>query len=259
MTTLVCLLIDPCTRRLRYSCAGHPPPLIVEPSGAARFLEGGRSLPLGASPAAVFVEATDDLPPESTLLLYTDGLVERRGQPIDEGLARLAAVATHQTDGVHELVEHILDELLESGHDDDTALVAVKPASLTADRLTLSYPAAPAALHSLRRALGRFLHAAGAEQDEAFDVLVATGEAAANAIEHAYGPSDARFEVDAEMGADGVRIAVRDRGRWRSPTEPGSGSGLALMEALTDSCQVARDERGTVVTMRRKLRAVKTE
>jgi PAS domain S-box-containing protein len=257
VTTLVCLLLDPGTRRFRYASAGHPPPLVVEPSGAARFLEAGRSLPLGASTATIYVEATDELAPGSTLLLYTDGLIERRGHSLDRGLQRLAQAAGVGTEDVEELVEHVLRELLEAGqHEDDVALVAVRPLPVPAGRIMLTLPASPEALRSLRRVLGRFLHEAGADRDEAFDVLVAAGEAAANAIEHAYGPFDARFEVEAELAGGGVEIAVRDRGHWRPSRRQGRGHGLSLMAALTDACEFERDETGTVVRMRRKLRAL---
>jgi len=255
MTTLVCLLLDPVTRAIRYACAGHPPPLVVEASGATRFLEGGRSLPLGASQAAAFPEAQDELEQGSTLLLYTDGLVERRGWAIDHGLAQLAEAARTPAENVHELVEHVLDSLLAEEHEDDVALVAVHAAALPAERIALSLPASPEALWSLRRTLERFLRDAGAEQDETFDVLVAASEAAANAIEHAYGPVDARFEVEAELATHAIEIAVRDGGRWRPSRQAGRGHGLVLMEALTDSCQIARETTGTTVRMRRSLRS----
>jgi serine phosphatase RsbU (regulator of sigma subunit)/integral membrane sensor domain MASE1 len=83
---------DPATCRLRYACAGHPPPLLVT-GHHARYLTGGRSRPLWAA-ARPRSEATVDIPPGSTLLWYSDGLVERRDADLDAGMDRLASVAS---------------------------------------------------------------------------------------------------------------------------------------------------------------------
>jgi serine phosphatase RsbU (regulator of sigma subunit)/integral membrane sensor domain MASE1 len=89
---------DPATGRLRYACAGHPPPLLVT-DHHARFLTGGRSRPLaaGAGPRS---EATVEVPPGSMLLWYSDGLVERRDADLDTGLSHLTSIAS-RLDGAH--------------------------------------------------------------------------------------------------------------------------------------------------------------
>ncbi len=81
--------VDLRTRRVRYACAGHPPPLAFEPDRPLRFLWEGRSPPLAVG--GTRIEADDVLEPGARLLLYTDGLVERRAESLDTGLARLAA------------------------------------------------------------------------------------------------------------------------------------------------------------------------
>ena len=73
--------------------AGHPPPLVVEPSGQTRFLEGEGGLPLGVDVTTEYGERELSLEPGSIVVLYTDGLVERRGRSIDEGLMELARAA----------------------------------------------------------------------------------------------------------------------------------------------------------------------
>jgi serine phosphatase RsbU (regulator of sigma subunit)/integral membrane sensor domain MASE1 len=83
---------DPATARLRYACAGHPPPLLVT-DHHAEFLSGGRSRPLAAA-AGPRVEATVDIPPGSMLLWYSDGLVERRDDDLDTGMDRLASTCS---------------------------------------------------------------------------------------------------------------------------------------------------------------------
>ncbi|MGY1733007.1 SpoIIE family protein phosphatase [Geodermatophilus sp. SYSU D01045] len=89
---------DPATCRLRYACAGHPPPLLVTGSDV-RYLTGGRSRPLSVA-AGPRAEDEVEVPPGSTLLWYSDGLVERRDADVDAGLARLASVAA-RLDGAH--------------------------------------------------------------------------------------------------------------------------------------------------------------
>jgi PAS domain S-box-containing protein len=88
--TTCCVLVDPVTGRLRTAAAGHPPPLVVTPSGESRWIMTGRSLPLGIGGAAR-PEGRDVLGPGDLLVLCSDGLVERRGRPLWEGLERLRA------------------------------------------------------------------------------------------------------------------------------------------------------------------------
>ena len=88
-TTLLYGIVDPAVGTLRYTSAGHPPALIVSPDGTARFLDGGRGWPLAvADPDRPRPEAVAELTPGSTILLYTDGLVERRNERLEDGLAR---------------------------------------------------------------------------------------------------------------------------------------------------------------------------
>jgi anti-sigma regulatory factor (Ser/Thr protein kinase) len=109
-------------------------------------------------------------------------------------------------------------------------------------------------LTSLRRALRQWLEALGADEFETYDVLVAVTEAAANAIEHAYGPVDAAFEVEAEAAGEGdVTVVVRDQGRWRPPRGHNRGRGTLLMQELMDHFEVNTSEEGTVVRMRRRV------
>lgn len=91
--TAACTVLDPATGELRHACAGHPPPLVVAPDGATTWLEGGRSGPLTAPRRAGRSEAVTMMAPGSLLVMYSDGLVERRGESIREGLERLRTVA----------------------------------------------------------------------------------------------------------------------------------------------------------------------
>lgn len=112
--------------RLVWSTAGHPPPLLVTFDGETRFLDGGHGLLLGVDPDDERADASCDLPGRSTVLLYTDGLVERRGESLDHGLTRLrqraAALSRY---GLNEMCDELLAGLAAGTHD-DVALLAVR-------------------------------------------------------------------------------------------------------------------------------------
>jgi serine phosphatase RsbU (regulator of sigma subunit) len=113
--------------RLRWSNAGHPPPLLVDYQGRARFLEEGHGVLLGTGIAQDRVEAAVGLPPRSTLVLYTDGLIESPGQALDEGLERLRR---HAAALVHRPLDTFCDQLLARvrppDNEDDVALLALR-------------------------------------------------------------------------------------------------------------------------------------
>jgi PAS domain S-box-containing protein len=120
--TLAYAEVDPDSGRARFATAGHMPPVMLEPGEAPRLFEEGRSPPLGVTaPGLVRPQASFTLGPGGGFLLYTDGLVERRTEPIDAGLERLlAAVRARAGSSPMQLVEALPEALLERGatHDD---------------------------------------------------------------------------------------------------------------------------------------------
>ena len=90
-TTAVCAVLNPDTGELVYSSAGHPPPILVHADGTTRMLDDGHTIALGVRPDWSRPEARVTMPARATLLLYTDGLVERRRIPLDDGISRAAA------------------------------------------------------------------------------------------------------------------------------------------------------------------------
>jgi len=251
MTTLVYVVIDQAEGTLSWVNAGHLPPLIAEEEGP-RFLEGPGSVPLGVMPFARYEAGSVPLAAGTTVLLYTDGLVERPGELLDEGLARLAAAVAQPTDGPERLLNHVLTELVPAGAaSDDVALLALHSPPV-AERLALTLSPVPAELASMRALLRRWLFQARGSDEDVAEILTATGEAAANAIEH--GAGDEPFEVVGVVEDGEVQITVSDRGAWRekSPDREG-GRGIVLMRALMDEVEVAPGADGTTVRMRRRL------
>ncbi|MFI1100355.1 PP2C family protein-serine/threonine phosphatase [Streptomyces melanogenes] len=123
--TAVCALYDPADRSLRWSSAGHLPLLLLR-DGRARLLEGPHDLLLGATPSVTYQEVRTPLRRDDTLLLYTDGLIERRHDALDQGLDTLVGLA-EQSSACE--VEEQVDRLLEAATgdtDDDTSVVAIR-------------------------------------------------------------------------------------------------------------------------------------
>ncbi|MFD7135849.1 SpoIIE family protein phosphatase [Streptomyces sp. NPDC059894] len=128
-TTAVTTFVDFDHHTITYSSAGHLPPVLVHPSGRVELLDRATDPPLDARPDPVpRPQATTFFDTGATLALYTDGLVERRHEGIDTGLARLAeALARHRTEDPESLADAVLLELLPpGGTTDDTALVIVR-------------------------------------------------------------------------------------------------------------------------------------
>jgi serine phosphatase RsbU (regulator of sigma subunit) len=99
----------------------------VSPGGSARYLERGRGAPLGAAAGERYEEVRERLRPGSRLVLYTDGLIERRGGSIDDGIERLMAAARrHGHEPLEALCDALLDDLGVDAAEDDTALLCVE-------------------------------------------------------------------------------------------------------------------------------------
>lgn len=137
MASAICLTYDPGPRQLTYAAAGHPYPLLVRPEASNEFLTGARSPLLGATTSVPRENERVALPPGSTLVLYTDGLIERRGEPIDDRLAELAAAAAgSETDDLETVCDTLLTSLLgvETSTDDDVAVLIMRTSGPPAGR-----------------------------------------------------------------------------------------------------------------------------
>jgi serine phosphatase RsbU (regulator of sigma subunit) len=126
-TTVFCAVIDPATGHLEYSSAGHPPAIIADCSHRHLFLDQAVAPPLAAVASVKRPSGTATLPPGSTLLLYTDGVIERRTEDIDIGLARAAdSLARCRGLAPVDIIEQLTIDLLAKGHEDDAAILVYK-------------------------------------------------------------------------------------------------------------------------------------
>jgi PAS domain S-box-containing protein len=252
MATLVYVVVDPAEGVLRWVNAGHVPPLVTVGREPPHFLEGGRSVPLGVLPFPSFEEVSVGMEPGGTVVLYTDGLVERPGDHIDDGMSRLARVVHEAPVESEELCEHVLRTLVPAdGLTDDVALLTLRTLPMGAT-FKVEFPTVPESLAAMRGLLRRWLRHAGASDQEVAEVVTACGEAATNTIEHA-GGGKTPFEVEGRLRAGKVIITVRDHGAWRPPREGDHGRGVSLMRALMDGVRVSPRPDGTTVRLRRTL------
>ncbi|HEX3511000.1 MAG TPA: SpoIIE family protein phosphatase [Solirubrobacteraceae bacterium] len=250
--TAAVLALDLEAQELELVLAGHPPPVVVAPNGEPSFLEAPAGIPIGIVAGEEYEPVRRPLPAGSALLLYTDGLIERPGEPLEACMDRVLAAARSRS---HELplAEHIYTELVHGDAlEDDLALLAIELVGL-GHSIEMRLEANPMVLTRMRRTLGRWLLGEGLSEEERFSVVLAASEAAGNAVEHAYGARDATFALSCTREGDLVRVKVRDSGRWRESQPHGRGRGLTIMRALVDDVEVVRGAKGTTVTLTKRI------
>ena len=251
--TVLYMIVDPQRGEVTVSGAGHPAPLLVR-EGEARFLELPGSVPLGGVRLPRYENATVELEQGASLVLYSDGVVERPGEGLELRMLELRDAAARAGPDPETICATIVDALLPDGSGrDDAAVLAVSTQPLS-DPLVLSLPADADALPMLRRLLRRWLADAGGSEREVDELALACSEACANAIEHAYTPPAGRVQLEATVGDDRTaHLTISDSGRWRPPRGANRGRGMLLMEGLTDAVDVVRRDAGTSVRLSRRL------
>ncbi len=221
------------------------------------MLENAGSVPLAGIPVVRRPEASVALPPGSTLLFYTDGLVERRGEGLETGFARLAsALADDPRRTPDDLADHLVRALVPDGAVDDLALLVYRRPARAERPFSMDLAANPVLLRQLRRALQSWLADAGVDETTTYDILVAVTEACTNSMEHAYRlDASSHVRVRLRLEHRELVIIVQDEGTWRPPAEnPGSrGRGLSMIRGLMDDVTVDSGPEGTTVTMRKLL------
>ncbi|MBW3607447.1 MAG: SpoIIE family protein phosphatase [Actinobacteria bacterium] len=257
MTTVVLAILEPGTGTLRFTNAGHPPPLLVGADGSAAYLAEPPSPPMGVLATPRYKEHTTRLEPGAALVLYTDGLVEEPSEVLDVGLERLREAASAMGTDVESACESLLDSLRdETARSDDVTLLVVRLQETLGEKVSLEVSNESGGLFTMRQTLRRWLVEQGADADETEDVIMACNEACENSVEHAYDCGDDLFAVDFEHEQGEICVSVRDHGTWREPREtPERGRGLPLMRKLMDVVEVQARPAGTTVRMSRRLAA----
>jgi serine phosphatase RsbU (regulator of sigma subunit) len=123
--TVLCALIDVDARRVTLASAGHMAPLLLD-GDRGEFVQLDPDAPIGVQQDSPYGEATVSVPPNATLVAFTDGLVERRGEVLDVGLARLLDLATRQHLALEDLLAKLARDLAAEDHHDDTAIVGIR-------------------------------------------------------------------------------------------------------------------------------------
>ena len=125
LATVLCATVDMDERELTITSAGHLPPLLLA-NGDSRYLNAEVGLPIGVEEGTVYRATTVTVPSDATLVAFTDGLVERRGESIDEGLDRLRTAATGHDVGLPELLGRLVSDMADGRSEDDIAIVGVR-------------------------------------------------------------------------------------------------------------------------------------
>jgi anti-sigma regulatory factor (Ser/Thr protein kinase) len=188
-------IYDPVSQLCTMARAGHPPPALVHPDGTVEFpdVPAGPPLGLGGLP---FSAAQLRLPADSTLVLYTDGLVEDRERDIEEGLVLLGRSLRHAGRAPQEICEAVLAALLPPRPIDDIALLVARTRVLTGDQVAQwEVPADSAAVGEVRAAVSRQLTQWGLTE-MAFVTELILSELVTNAIRYATEPISVRLLRD---------------------------------------------------------------
>ncbi len=250
-TTVFLAILDKENGVLQYSNAGHMPAVLTDAGSGSgtTMLTEARSVPLAVRRDESRPQAIQVLPQGSTLMLFTDGLVERRHESIDDGIARAADVLVETMKlPLDAVADAVLRELAPAaGYDDDVAMVIYRHQQTP---LRIESDATADKLAGIRRRLTGWLHAAEVPDDLAADIVLVVNEACTNSVEHAYlGQDPGSMVLEVEAVESELHVRVGDRGSWLTPAaEPANGGrGLMLMKALSDSVALNCTPDGTTV------------
>jgi CheY-like chemotaxis protein/anti-sigma regulatory factor (Ser/Thr protein kinase) len=246
------------TARISYSCAGHPYPLLVTPDQPPVFLSAGRRVPVAAWETPLEQNtAVHELAAGSVILLYTDGLIERPGETLDEGFARLQGAAAYRADlPVGDLCDELLERMAPpGGYTDDVVVLALRPCHSSARSFATAVPASLDYIAEARHRLRDWISGVDVAPQRASDILLAIGEAVTNAIEHGSG-GDATKTVSIEAFVRGhtVTATISDAGQWSGDSSASQrslqrGRGLTMINGLADDVKTSRTPGGTRITL----------
>jgi serine phosphatase RsbU (regulator of sigma subunit)/anti-sigma regulatory factor (Ser/Thr protein kinase) len=255
MATVIYATLNVDTGGVAVARAGHPYPLLLRNGGEPVFLTEASGPPLGAGAAPDYDEQHVTMEAGDTLILYTDGLIERRGERLSDGEKQLVAAARSAPGDAELRCQTIIADLtrdLEIA--DDIAVLAIRAEAL-GEALEFELQADADQLATVRHLVRRWVTSNGGTDDDCAAFAIAVSEACANAIEHAYGPGEATISLQAALTGDLATVAVRDQGRWREPRGRHRGRGIPVMREFMDDVSIETGDAGTTVELRRRLGA----
>ncbi len=246
--TCVYAVHDPAEGTLTYANAGHPPPAIVHPGDAVTFLRDRLGMPLRVGEA--YHDRVVAFPPGSTLVLYTDGLVERRGRSLPEGIDQmeqaLRAIAIPAED-LSPACDKLIQELTGGAHDDDVALLYARDSGAERRVAVLPLGDDPGSGSRARRFAARTLAEWGLN-DPTTTVAIVVTELVSNAVRHSTKPMSLRLHHTGQRLI--VEVLDEDERRPR-PTRPSvhdeNHRGLFIVATLTDRWGTRPSPRGKIV------------
>ncbi|MET8451778.1 SpoIIE family protein phosphatase [Streptomyces sp. NPDC005209] len=246
LATCVYAVYDSVTRRCTFANAGHLPPVLVEPGEAALMLDVPPGMPLGVG-GEPFEEVEVELPEGALLALYTDGLVESRDHPLDEGLQAFVGALTDPTSPLEDVCDHVLNTLDTHHGEDDIALLMARVQGLPADSVgDWTLPREPRSVGRAREyARGQLLSWDLEPLVDTAELLVS--ELVTNALRYGEGDIRLRLLLDrtlvCEVWDSGL---VQPRRRRARDTDEG-GRGLQLVGLLSAAWGSRRTPRGKTV------------
>jgi anti-anti-sigma factor len=254
-STLCIVILDRESGTMRYTVRGHPPPMVAAADGTTRYLTRSAGPPL-ALHGNDFTLADDVLESGDTLVVYTDGAIERPGRTIAQGMVelstRVSGVVRHADVAERSLAGLICSTISGGARHDDVSVVAATALSAPAALMTMAVTATPDRLAPVRRRLTGWLTELGASEDDTLALELSVIEAVTNSIEHAFPGPAGTVRVKATLGHTGtVIVVVSDDGRWKPPRrDPGfRGRGLIMMREFTDQITLDPSPTGTTVTL----------
>jgi PAS domain S-box-containing protein len=246
-TTCLYAVYDPVSRRCTLARAGHPPPAVVTPEGAVRFLDvpAGPPLGLGGLP---FEAVETELPEGSLLALYTDGLLAVREHDIDEALDRMFAALARPAGTLDAVCDRVLTALLTRRPEDDVALLVARTRALHADRVAAwDLVLDPAVVAEARRHAARQLTAWGLD-DAAFLTELMVSELVTNALRYGRPPVQLRLiHQDSTLICEVYDSSSTTPHMRRARTFDEGGRGLLLVAQLAQRWGTRHDRIGKTV------------
>ncbi|MER5571231.1 SpoIIE family protein phosphatase [Streptomyces goshikiensis] len=244
--TCLYAVYDPTSRLCTMARAGHPPPALVHPDGGVVFpeLPAGPPLGLGGLP---FETAEIRLTEGSTLVLYTDGLIEGRHRDLDVTLDRLSRALAHRGRTPEDTCRAVIDAVAPDHPEDDIALLVARTRTLPADRVaSWDVPADPAEVSGVRAAATRRLTDWGLEE-QAFAAELMLSELVTNAVRYGTEPIQVRLILDRTLiceVSDGSSTAPHLR---RAASTEEGGRGLFLVAQLAQAWGTRYTPHGKVI------------